>query len=62
MIDPALLAQTVLIGEKGLAVLGAGLGAGWSSSVLVKASAIWPARRWRELPANPKPVAASAPT
>ena len=28
MIDPTLLAQTVLIGEKGLAVLGAGLGAG----------------------------------
>jgi F-type H+-transporting ATPase subunit c len=28
MIDPNLLAQTMLVGEKGLAVLGAGLGAG----------------------------------
>ena len=28
MIDPTLLAQTMLVGEKGLAFLGAGLGAG----------------------------------
>jgi F-type H+-transporting ATPase subunit c len=28
MIDPTLLAQTTLVGERGLAVLGAGLGAG----------------------------------
>jgi F-type H+-transporting ATPase subunit c len=28
MIDPNLLAQTALLGERGLAVLGAGLGAG----------------------------------
>ena len=28
MIDPTLLAQTTLIGEKGLAILGVGLGAG----------------------------------